>query len=177
MGKIIDLVGKRFGRLTVIERYGTYERTCGSKEPTWHCVCECGNTVVVLRTNLISGATLSCGCLQRERAARANTTHGLRNTRLSKVWRNMLSRCYNPSNPDYKNYGGRGITVCDEWRNNFEAFYEWAMANGYDEKAPFGKCTIDRINVNDGYHANNCRWVDMNVQANNRRVSKRRTDG
>ena len=177
MARMIDLTGKRFGRLTVIKRDGTYERPCGVKEPTWLCVCDCGNTVVVLGTNLKSGKTLACGCMQRERTIETNTKHGLRYTRLNRVWSAMLARCYNPAHKSFKNYGGRGISVCCEWRHDFQSFHDWAIANGYDEKAPYGKCTIDRINVNDGYHAGNCRWVDMNVQANNRRVSNRRSDG
>lgn len=177
MSKMIDLTGKRFGKLTVIKRDGTYEKPCGVKQPTWLCACYCGNTVVVIGTNLRSGRTVSCGCMQREISKEAHTKHGLHGTRLYKVWKGMLGRCYNPKHKAFKNYGGRGITVCDEWRRDFKAFHDWAMANGYDEKALRGKCTIDRINVNDGYRAGNCRWVDMIVQVNNRRCSKRRADG
>ena len=94
--------------------------------------------------------------------------HGKTNTRLFNVWRGMKRRCHSTSDKNYDIYGGRGIAVCDEWRNNFQAFYDWAMANGYDENAPTGQCTIDRVDNDKGYSPDNCRWVDMKVQNNNK---------
>lgn len=94
-------------------------------------------------------------------------------SRLHIVWRSMNQRCYNPNKKSYPRYGGRGITVCDEWRNDFQAFYEWAIANGYDENADRYQCTIDRIDNDKGYSPDNCRWVDMKVQNNNKSNSKK----
>lgn len=91
------------------------------------------------------------------------------NERLYNVWNSMKSRCYNPNVASYKNYGGRGIEVCDEWAHNFPTFQKWAIENGYDPDAPYGECTIDRIDVNGNYEPSNCRWVSMDVQRYNKR--------
>ena len=97
-----------------------------------------------------------------------NTTHGKRYTRLYTVWRDMKLRCQNPKNKSYQGYGGRGICVCPAWQD-FDNFFTWAMTAGYNPEAPFGACTLDRIDVNGDYEPSNCRWVDMKVQASNRR--------
>ena len=94
-------------------------------------------------------------------------------TRLYRVWASMKDRCYNPNKKEYHNYGGRGITICDEWRDDFQEFHDWAFTNGYDENAPRGACTLDRIDVNGNYCTENCRWVDMKTQNNNRRNNKK----
>lgn len=163
-----QLQGRKFGRLTVIELQGTNHR----RHNMWHCKCECGNEVNVSATDLITGHTRSCGCLMRETATETMTTHGKSKERLYTVWQGMIGRCNRPSLKCYKNYGGRGIEVCDEWRD-YEAFRQWALENGYDENAPRGQCTIDRIDVNGNYEPSNCRWVDAKTQAQNQRPRKK----
>lgn len=168
MAKALDLTGQRFGRLTVIERAENNKRG----KTMWLCKCDCGNTTIAQGTNLKSNHTQSCGCSHNDVLRKASTTHGQSRSRLHYVWKSMKYRCYNKNHKNYKDYGGRGITVCDEWRNDFSAFYNWAMANGYDENAPYGQCTIDRIDVNGNYRPENCRWVDMKTQNNNQRKKK-----
>lgn len=164
-----DLTNRKLGRLTVLEMVGISE----SRRNLWLCQCDCGNRAVVPATSLVSGHTQSCGCLMRETVSRQFTTHGESNSRLYTVWSGMINRCESPRHNAYKHYGGRGIKLCDEWRNSYEAFRDWAYANGYDENAEYGDCTIDRIDVNGNYEPSNCRWVDAKTQAKNQRPRKR----
>lgn len=164
MSALKDLTGQRFGRLIAIKRVGSDKQ----KRATWRCRCDCGRETVVASSYLINGDTNSCGCLKLELLFKRSTKHSKARTRLYRVWANMIQRCYDPKHTHYHRYGGRGITVCDEWRDDFQAFYDWAMANGYDENAPKGKCTIDRIDNDKGYSPDNCRWVDMKIQRHNR---------
>jgi len=172
MSKLIDLSGKRFGRLTVIGR----AINSPGGESQWFCKCDCGNLKIVQGNHLRDGATQSCGCLAAENRFVVNKIHGGANERLYKVWLGIRKRCFNPNEPAFPNYGGRGITVCCEWEN-YQAFRKWALEAGYNENAPRGKCTIDRINVDGNYEPSNCRWVDMKVQRNNQRpLLKKRSE-
>ena len=168
-----DLISKKFNYLTVLERKGSHVSPSGTKCALYLCRCDCGKEVIVQARNLRNGNTKSCGCMKSELVSKVLTKHGHAkrdNTeRLYHVWKSILNRCYTKSNSHYERYGGRGISVCDEWKNSYEAFKEWAYANGYDENAKFGDCTIDRINNDGNYEPNNCRWVDMKTQANNTR--------
>lgn len=163
-GFVKDLTGQKFGLLEVIQKSTKRSGT----NPMWECLCACGNHTVVIQENLLNGHTRSCGCMRFDIGSQS-LTHGLSNTRLYHIWRGMIARCKYPSQDSYHLYGGRGISVCEEWRNNFVSFYNWAIDNGYDPEAPFGKCTIDRIDVNGNYEPTNCRWVDMGIQAKNKR--------
>lgn len=155
MSKFIDITGNKYNMLTVVKRVE-------GKIPTWECVCDCGNKTTVRGYNLKSGAVKSCGCLKHK----PRRTHGMSNTPLYGVWNQMKERCENPNHKSFKNYGGRGIAVCDEWRDSFSAFANWAMANGYEEGL-----TIERIHVDDGYKPSNCTWITKSEQVQNRRMN------
>lgn len=159
MSRFIDLTGKRFGRLTVVGRAENR-----GDEITWDCVCDCGNHTTIRGVHLRSGHTQSCGCFHHERQVTSHTKHNASRHPLYRVWRGIKDRVHIPSNKKYHNYGGRGITVCEEWDNDFSSFYKWALSNGYKKGLE-----IDRIDVNGNYEPSNCRWVKHIVNSNNRR--------
>ena len=179
MGRLIDLTGKKFGRLVVLER----AENDWNKNPRWRCRCECGREVIVLGHLLRNGNTTSCGCFSREchsalmktRNAKGqgkqprHITHGGSKTRLYNIWIGMKGRCYCSSKSVYKYYGERGITVCDEWRYDFAAFRDWALSHGYRDDL-----TIDRKDANGNYEPSNCRWITLQEQQKNRNPRKRK---
>lgn len=165
MGNLRDLKGKTFGRLYVIERGKNRNGfVC------WICKCDCGKTVEIRSCSLVSGRTKSCGCLNLEvstkRLKDLNTTHGKTNHKLYSVFTAMKQRCYDKNNKDYKYYGLREITICDEWLNDFMSFFNFAMSNGWKEGLE-----IDRENNDSDYTPENCRFVTRKVNNNNRRNS------
>lgn len=169
-----DMIGSRFGRLVVKRRAADIiSPNTGKHYVAWECNCDCGGTKIAKEVQLLYGKTRSCGCLYNEtRRETKNRKHGLSRTRVYSEWNKMIQRCTNPNIDSYKNYGGRGISVCAEWLNDFCAFYKWAVDNGYSDDL-----TLDRIDNDVGYMPCNCRWVSQKRQANNRRNNQNITIG
>lgn len=159
----LELKGKKYGRLTVIKECETKIRKKYDKNIYWICKCTCGKETIVPATKLVSGHTKSCGCYQREKAALCNSTHKETKTRLYIIWQGIKRRCTNLNSNNYKNYGLKGISICEEWKENYLAFKHWAKKNGYSDSL-----TIDRIDSKGNYEPRNCRWVSQKVQQNNR---------
>ena len=166
-----DLTHRQFSRLLVMGFAYSH-----NQQRYWACQCDCGREVMVSTHSLMSGNAKSCGCLQKEKAGATGknmfTTHGLSRqngvkTRLFRIWVGMKTRCYNSNDRAYKNYGQRGIIICDDWLN-YENFHQWAISNGYSDTL-----SIDRIDTHGNYEPNNCRWVNAQTQANNRRNSRK----
>ena len=162
--RYMDITNKRFGRLVAIsvdhkDKHGT---------EYWNCVCDCGNKVVVRKNHLTGGKIVSCKCYQKEQILKGTRKqNGLYNTRINRIWKNMKNRCYYTKHPEFKYWGGRGITVCPEWKESFLQFYDWAMSHGYQDNL-----SIDRIDVDGNYCPENCRWTTASQQALNKRKNK-----
>lgn len=181
--KFEDLTGKKFNKLKVIKLSHSKKRSDGRSVYFWECLCDCGNTTIVQSSHLKTGHTMSCGCVLekiRENIKFVNYKNGLSQTRLAYTYNNMMNRCYREKDETYKYYGGRGIKVCNEWlrtnKDGFTNFCDWALKNGYEEKHSANgrnELTLDRIDCDKNYSPNNCRWVDIYVQANNKRNVKR----
>jgi hypothetical protein len=166
MGKPIkNILGNKYGRLTVIE----FDRLVKYKGVFWKCKCDCGTVKIIRSGDLISGNTTSCGCYLKEIIGKSTITHGQtcgksqnEYPRVFKIWRGMIKRCYTESSNSYKNYGGRGITVCDRWKTSFSNFYE-------DMGDPPKDYSIERLDVNGNYCPENCKWIPNNDQSKNKR--------
>jgi hypothetical protein len=153
----LELVGKKFGRLTVQSRSSVKSN---SKSIRWNCQCECGSKVTITGSNLISSNTTSCGCLHRERVIETFTTHDMSYTKTYMTWAVMVQRCTNKNSSNYKSYGAKGIKVCDRWLHSFENFLE-----DMGQKPP-GKSVLKRIQTDGDYQKSNCKWIIYNESSN-----------
>lgn len=156
-----DLTGKKFGHLTVLEKAGSDPKRA---EWRWLCKCECGNLTIVPSYRLRHGGVTSCGCHQYDRNFCSKKAKNY--PRLYRIYRGMKTRCTNPKYLYWDRYGGRGISICDEWQN-FDNFCDWALSSGYEESKRCPALSIDRIDVDKGYSPDNCRWATATQQANN----------
>lgn len=171
MAKFLDLTGKTFGRLTILS-FSKDVKSGNRNRKYWKCACECGNIAEIRTDSLTSGKVKSCGCIKKEQDL-INLTdkyqfkpkYKIQNRRLYQIWRGMKRRCFDIKDKRYNRYGGRGITICNEWLN-YDTFAEWALSNGYSSDL-----TIDRINNDGNYEPNNCKWSTAKEQALNRSTS------
>jgi len=160
MNRLIDLTGRTFGEWTVTGKDSSIRKY---KNIYWICRCSCGSVKSVYSQSLKNGGSVSCGCKTNELISAANKVHGLHGHPLNMIWCNMRRRCGDPKIARYKSYGGRGITVCDEWNSNFVPFYNWAISNGYARGL-----SIERIDVDGNYCPDNCKWIPLSDQVFNR---------
>lgn len=164
-----DYTGKKFGKVTVIGRAEDHIQPSGRRRVMWECVCECGREFVH-RDDGLAGIT-SCGCQRNKENAIRLTKHSESRTRLYNIYYSMVGRCHNPRSAEYGRYGGRGISVCAEWRNDNTKFFEWAVASGYN--AEDHELSLERIDVDGNYCPENCKWIRLADQYNNRRSTIR----
>ena len=162
MKKNEDFINKKFNRWTIL----SFSHKDKWGEKVFNCKCDCGTERTVPIRRIINGRSKSCGCITKENNRLRCATHNLTKNSLYRVWACMKTRCYNPNCTSYKYYGMKGICICDEWKNDFMNFYNWAIENGY-KKNDKKKLTIDRIDFNGNYEPNNCRFVEMSVQSRN----------
>lgn len=173
-----DVTGMKIGRLTVVEQCD-YISKSGKVLPGVKCECDCGNTKIVSRNAFLSGKTKSCGCLIREFNSKRKCKNNLKNVdllssefnvpkmnieKLFNIYKSMKNRCYKKDNISYKNYGGRGITICDEWLENRNAFIKWAIENNFEPGL-----SIDRVDNDKGYFPDNCKFSNRHEQTINKR--------
>jgi hypothetical protein len=158
MGQFVDITGKKFNRLLVLRASGRDKYG----QAIWDCRCDCGNEITATGYQIRNGRIMSCGCYLHEITVERDTKHGKSGIRIYRIWSGMKTRCTNKNRKEYKHYGGRGITVCAEWKDNFLSFYEWAMSHGYRDDL-----TIDRKDNDGNYEPGNCRWIKKPLQVLN----------
>jgi len=160
---IEELKLNKYGMLSIIKEVESYVSKAGNKYRQVLCKCDCGGEITTPYYNLRGKQRVDCGCVKKEKSFISQNT----STRLYKIWYGMKYRCLSKKYNGYENYGGRGITICDDWVNDFVVFYDWSIKNGYNDIL-----TLDRINTNGNYEPNNCRWTTKQIQASNRRIGK-----
>lgn len=159
--KLIDLTGRKFGRLTVVSRSSNI-----GKKAAWFCKCDCGRETVTTSTHLVSGHTSSCGCYNKEVVSSMKKRHGMSRTNIYREWRSMISRCFNRNCTGYDGYGGRGITVFNQWKESFEAYYDYVSKLSHFGESGY---SLNRIDNDGNYEPGNVEWADRLAQANNKR--------